>query len=144
MSRLAALAFASALALSACASERPAPVVCYHLTAGDCLLVAAAVLAQDDFASRASLVVVVAWRGCFPGAFCPLMQGERPPRVATVGIRFDVGSRSVLRQTGNLDGRPLDVADGPGNIRADTFINLYVNTRGVLVLGTLPTAATAP
>jgi hypothetical protein len=130
---------ASALALSACTSERPAPVVCYHLTAGDCVLVAAAVLAEDDLEARAALVVVVPWRGCFPGALCRLMQSEqRPPVVATVGIRFDDGSESVLRQTGNLDDRPLDVGDGPVNIGADTFIDAYANTRGVLVLGSLP------
>lgn len=145
MRALAAFALVSALSLGACSSEPPPPVVCYHLTAADCLKVAAAVLAEGDAESRAALVVVVPWRGCFPGAFCPLIHSEQlPPVVATVGIRFDDGRRSVLRQTGNLDDSPLDVGDGPVNIAADTFIDAYANTRGVLVLGRLPAATTAP
>jgi hypothetical protein len=145
MSRLAPLALASALTLSACAAERPEAVVCYHLDAGDCLTVAAAVLAESDFESTASLVVVVPWRGCFPGAFCPLMRWERqPPRVATVGIRFADGGASVLRHVGDLEDRPLHVTDGPVNRNADTFIDAYRDTRGVLVLGTLPAATTSP
>jgi hypothetical protein len=144
MSRLAPLAIASALTLSACASERPEAVVCYHLDAGDCLTVAAAVLAESDLESTASLVVVVPRRGCFPGAFCPLMAWERqPPRVATVGVRFDEG-RSRLWQVGDLEDRPLHVSDGPVNIDADTFINAYRDTRGVLVVGTLPAPTSVP
>jgi hypothetical protein len=144
MSRLAPLALASALTLSACAAERPEAVVCYHLDAGDCLTVAAAVLAEGDFEARASLIVVVAYRGCFPGAFCQLMAWERqPPRVATVGIRFADGGASVLRHVGDLEDRPLHVTDGPVNVNADTFINAYRDTRGVLVVGTL-SAATHP
>jgi len=139
MRRLAALALASALALPSCATEPPAPLVCYHLNAEDCGLVGAAVLAEDDFEARASLVAVVAYRGCFPGAYCALMVSEGlPPLTATVGIRFDDGRKSVLRQLGSLEDRPLRVSDGPINIGADQFIDAYRNTRGVLVVGTLP------
>jgi hypothetical protein len=139
MRRLAGLALAAALALSACTSEPRAPLVCYHLDAEDCLRVAAAVLAEDDFEARASLVAVVAYRGCFPGAFCGLMASEGlPPLTATVGIRFDDGRKPVLRQLGSLEDRPLQVSDGPMNIDADGFIDAYRNTRGVLVIGTFP------
>jgi hypothetical protein len=139
MRPLAALALTSVLALGGCSAQRPAPVVCYHLNASDCLMVAAAVLADERAESSAALVVVVPWRGCFPGTLCRLFQSESPlPLVATVGIRFDDGSRSVLRQTGSLDDRPLIVTAGPVNVGADTFIDAYANTRGVLLLGTLP------
>jgi hypothetical protein len=61
-----------------------------------------------------------------------------PPVVATVGIRFDDGRGSVLRDVGSLERRPLRVSEGPINIDPDRFIDAYRNTRGVLVVGTLP------
>jgi hypothetical protein len=139
MRGLGRLALAAALALSACTSEPRAPLVCYQVDAEDCLRVAAAVLAEADFEARASLVAVVAYRGCFPGAYYPLVASDsQPPFTATVGIRFDDGRGSVLRQLGSLEDRPLHVTDGPINIEADQFIDAYANTRGVLVIGTLP------
>jgi hypothetical protein len=106
-------------------------VVCYGGgTVTGCARAADAVLAEVGAGHFIGAVAVYVWRGCPPGAYCPLV-GDAPPAPlsATVGVRFADGAPSVLRDVGDLAGWPMAVYEIEG-YEADQFIDAVLPTRG--------------
>jgi hypothetical protein len=131
MRRLIGFALATCLTLCACAGGPRLQVVCDENGAGqdmlgpNCARAAEAVMDEIGAVHPIKAIVVMGWRGCFPGAFCPLMPEDAPPSplVATVGVRFLDGAPSILRDvTFPVSGRRPIVTRLEG-IDPDQFID---------------------
>jgi hypothetical protein len=118
-------------ALSACLADVGVPVICDdalqgELSTADCNAVAAAVIADlgDD---APSIIVVLGYSGCPPGAFCALVPDPPPawPVSVLVGVRFADGDPSVMRSVTDISVRPMEVT-GMGGYDPDAFIDAHV------------------
>ena len=124
-----------AIAVTACAPSDGYVVVCddalpdRELNGKDCDRTAAAAVADLGTTELVEAIVVVAYRGCPPGAFCALVQD--PPPVETVsaliGIRLGDGA-SVLRHVVDMDAFPGVAIEPIGGYDPVDFIDRYLPT----------------
>jgi hypothetical protein len=107
-------------------------VVCYGSgTVTECARAADAVIARVGRSQSVDAAAVYTWRGCPPGAHCPLRLDSRiAPLSASVGVRFADGSPSVLRSVDRLGSWPMAVIEAGGN-QPDRFVEMMLQTRGV-------------
>jgi hypothetical protein len=133
--RFLTFALGSALLLTACASQR-VDAVCYGNGAPVTAIQVHCQHAAGVVLSRVSVPVeraaIEVWRGCFPGAYCPLLAQTDFSFHAAVAIRFTDGS-SRLFAVDNLQERFAHVGV-MGGIDPDRFLETLIHTRGSLMV----------
>jgi hypothetical protein len=121
------------LVVAGCGSGPAYRVVCddalpdQELVDGDCDTVAAAVVADLDADDSAAAVVVVAYRGCPPGAFCQLLRDAPPAEniSALIGVRLSDGE-SLMRHVVDMDAWPGVTIEPIGGYDATQFIDGFL------------------